>query len=64
MESYNLRNTTLVPKEYFEELKRKEKVFNRIVEVYSDTDLYTDEDVLQVIADELDELERADDERS
>lgn len=64
MESYNLSNTTLVTKEYFEELKRKEKVFNRIVEVYSDTDLYTDEDVLQVIADELDELERADDDWS
>ena len=47
MEPYNLSNTTLVTKEYFEELKRKAEAFNRIVEVYSDNDLYSDEDLVK-----------------
>ncbi|MCY1039630.1 hypothetical protein OWI77_12550 [Staphylococcus nepalensis] len=46
-----------------DEIYAKAKAFDHIVEIYSDNDLYTDEDVLQVIADELDDLERADDER-
>lgn len=57
MESYNLSNTTLVTKEYFEELKRKEEAFNRIVEVYSDNDLYSDEYVLETIQEQIDDME-------
>lgn len=57
MEPYSLSNTTLVTKEYFEELKRKEKAFDEIIKVFKDSDLYTDEDVIEFIQEQLEELE-------
>lgn len=45
------------------EVYRKACAFDRIAEVHSDNDLYSDEYVLETIQEQIDELERADDER-
>ncbi|MDW4222045.1 hypothetical protein QI177_00460 [Staphylococcus saprophyticus] len=45
-----------------EEVYRKAKAFDRIVEIYSDNDHYSDEYVLETIQEQIDELERVDDE--
>ncbi len=44
-----------------EEVYRKACAFDRIAEVHSDNDLYSDEYVLETIQEQIDELERADD---
>lgn len=49
--------------EYIKELECKAKAFDRIAEVHSDNDLYSDEYVLETIQEQIDKLERADDER-
>lgn len=46
-----------------QEVYRKACAFDRIAEVHSDNDLYSDEYVLETIQEQIDELERADDER-
>lgn len=45
-----------------EEVYRKACAFDRIAEVHSDNDLYSDEYVFETIQEQIDELERADDE--
>lgn len=45
------------------ELERKARAFDEVVKAFKDSDLYTNNDVLEVIQEQLDELERADDER-
>ncbi|WP_186305919.1 hypothetical protein [Staphylococcus arlettae] len=49
--------------EYIKELERKAKILDEVIEVFKDSDLYTDDDVIEVIQEQLDSLERADDER-
>ncbi|WP_204174246.1 DUF1024 family protein [Staphylococcus sp. GDY8P19P] len=46
-----------------QEVYRKAKAFDEIAEVHSDNDHYSDEYVLETIQEQIDELERADDER-
>ena len=45
-----------------EEVYRKACAFDRIAEVHSDNDLYSDEYVFETIQEQIDELESADDE--
>lgn len=45
-----------------DEVVNKAKAFDRIVEIYSDNDHYSDEYVLETIQEQIDELERVDDE--
>lgn len=66
LKSYNVLSggaNITKPIDELQEVYRKAKAFDEIIKVFKDNDLYTDEDVLQTIADELDELERAEDER-
>ncbi|MGX0346598.1 hypothetical protein ACUXOE_001836 [Staphylococcus cohnii] len=51
------------PIDEIQEVYRKACAFDRIAEVHSDNDLYSDEYVLETIQEQIDELERADDER-
>ena len=46
-----------------QEVYRKAKAFDRIAEVHSDNDHYSDEYVLETIQEQIDKMERADDER-
>lgn len=46
-----------------DEVVNKAKAFDEIAEVYSDNNLYSDEYVFETIQEQIDELERADDER-
>ena len=46
-----------------QEVYRKAKVFDRIAEVHSDNDHYSDEYVLETIQEQIDKMERADDEK-
>ena len=63
MVKYGWRDVEIVDGKYLEDLKRKAKAFDRIAEVHSDNDLYSDEYVLETIQGQIDKLERADDER-
>ena len=50
----------------YRELERvylKAKAFDEVIKAFEDSHLYTDEDVLEIIQEQLDELECADDER-
>ena len=44
MEEYSLSNTTLVTKEYFEELKRKEKAFDTFLKYKEHVEKYDNSD--------------------
>ena len=46
-----------------QEVYRKAKAFDRIAEVHSDNDHYSDEYVLETIQEQIDKMERADDEK-
>lgn len=46
-----------------QEVYRKAKAFDQIVEIYSDNDHYSDEYVMETIQEQIDLMERADDER-
>lgn len=60
---YFFTTTAKDMKNELEEVYRKAKAFDRIAEVHSDNDLYSDEYVLETIQEQIDKLERADDER-
>lgn len=45
------------------EMERKAKILDEVIEVFKDSDLYTDDDVIEVIQEQLDSLERTNDER-
>ncbi len=44
--------------EELKEVYRKAKAFDRIAEVHSDNDLYSDEYVLETIQEQIDKMER------
>lgn len=46
-----------------QEVYRKAKAFDQIVEIYSDNDHYSDEYVTETIQEQIDLMEHADDER-
>ena len=56
-------NTYFKMAQEVEEVYRKAKILDEVIEVFKDSDLYTDDDVIEVIQEQLDSLERADDER-
>lgn len=39
------------------EMEHKAKAFDEIIKVFKDSDLYTDEDVIEIIQEQLEELE-------
>ena len=51
------------PIDELQEVYRKAKAFDRIAEVHSDNDHYSDEYVLETIQEQIDKMERADDEK-
>lgn len=56
-------NTYFKMAQEVEEVYCKACAFDRIAEVHSDNDLYSDEYVLETIQEQIDKLERTNDER-